>query len=136
MSVISSCRWTKAHPELEYSSRLSLQACIAQHQAQCGCERPIDGEHRLRIQTRHASDSGACNGTEAGDKELVYVLSGPAGVKFYPTLSSQACAQCEYEDSGSLCGLVISSSKCQRGQLWLEEPRLLLVHRVHYWQEL
>ncbi len=30
------------------------------------------------------------------------MLSGPARVKLYPTPSSQACAQCEYEDSGEL----------------------------------
>lgn len=34
-------------------------------------------------------------------KGPVYVVSGPAGVWLYPTLSSQACAQSEYRDSGS-----------------------------------
>lgn len=72
------------------------------------CQRPIDGEHRLRIQTRDASDSELCNGTETTDKGPVYVLPGPAGVKFYPTLSSEASAQCEHKDSGS---------KYQQGQL-------------------
>lgn len=64
------------------------------------CQRPNDGEHRLRIQTRDASDLKLHNGTEATDKGPVCVLSGPAGVKLYPTPSSEASAQCEYKASG------------------------------------
>lgn len=32
--------------------------------------------------------------------------------------------------------MVISSSKCQQGQLWLKWPRLLVVHRVRYSERL
>lgn len=32
--------------------------------------------------------------------------------------------------------MVISSLKCQQGQLWLKWPRLLVVHRVRYSERL
>lgn len=82
-------------------SYVLLKAALDLTSSPCECERPIDGEHSLGVQTRDASDSAACDGAEAADKEPVYVLSGPARVKLYPSPSSQACAYCEYEDSGS-----------------------------------
>lgn len=77
---------------------VSLKAASDLTSRPCGCERAIDGEHCLRIQTSDVSDSELCNCAEAADKGLVCALAGPAGVKLYPTLSAQAY---EYRDSGS-----------------------------------
>lgn len=90
-------RWTTAYPP-EIIALVSatglcyvlVKAALDLKSSPCECERPIDGEHSLGIQTRDASDSRAWDGTGAADKGPVYVLSGPAGVKIYPTLSSQA----------------------------------------------
>lgn len=81
------------------------------------CQRPNDGEHRLRIPTRDASDSKLCNSTGVADRGTVCALSGAAGVKFYPTAASEASAQLEYKASGSWYSFVISSSKHEQGQL-------------------
>ncbi len=54
----------------------------------CECERPIDGEQYLRMQTSEAPASGVCDGAEVADKGTVCVLSHSARVKLYPTLSS------------------------------------------------
>lgn len=49
---------------------------------------PVDGKQSLRIQTRHASASGVCDGWGVADTGTVCVLSGPARVKLYLTSSS------------------------------------------------
>ncbi len=41
---------------------LDLTTCL------CECERPIDGEQYLRMQTSEAPASGVCDGAEVADK--------------------------------------------------------------------